>query len=67
MNKITEVKKLETGVYLINDCIKISNIGITENGEFYSDIEFNEYLVTEEQAEQLVKKFVSKALMNDID
>lgn len=66
MTEIKDVKKISSGVYLINECVQISNIGLTTNGEFYSDIEFNEHLITEEQAEELVKKFVSDAVSDQL-
>lgn len=65
--ELTSVKKLEAGVYLINDMIKVSNLTIESNGQFLADVDYNEEVYSERDVEILIGRFVGEALADRIE
>lgn len=58
---IETVKQVNEGAYLINNAVKMSNIEMTGT-EIVYDIDFDEKMVTEDQAVKLCEEFLKKAV-----
>lgn len=65
--ELTSVKKLESGVYLINEMIKVSNLSIESNGQFLADVDYNEEVYSERDVEILIGRFVGEALADRME
>lgn len=64
--KLTEVKKIKSGMYRLNDCVQISNLTINNDGSFSADMHFDDKSISEKNAEKLMKLFVSEALTESL-
>lgn len=64
---ITEVVKLDDGVWVINETVKVYNLTVEDNGEIYCDIDFNEKVITAKEASELADELISRAVKAKID
>jgi hypothetical protein len=58
---IKSVKKIHEGKYVINDCVFISDLDITDNG-LGCNIAYDPAMTTETEANQLAETFLSEAI-----
>ena len=59
---IKEVIKLDDGVWLINKSVKVYNLSVEDNGDIFTDIEFNESMISAEEAQELADELVSRGI-----
>lgn len=70
---ITSIKKIKSGIYLLNDCVKVSNFNAIEEENESGNLELNVYCnidfteeITEQEANDLVSEFINNALREGI-
>jgi hypothetical protein len=63
---ITSIKKVSEGTYVLNDSLSISNFDFGDDGVSY-DINFDDKLLTEDEAALICEEFIMKALTNLIN
>lgn len=67
LQKVENVIKVDEGVFRINDCVQISNLSFHEDGRFLADLEYDETVITEEDAEKLVNDFIVEAIQDSLE
>lgn len=67
-SNITDVQAVDgvEGAYILNDCVKISDIDIAED-QFIFDVDYKEEIIDEKEAIELCEEFLYSAVRNSSD
>jgi hypothetical protein len=67
MSLVTKIESTEDGYILLNNIVKTRLVETREDGQAYFDIIFDREIITEEDANLLVDKFIDMVTNNAID